>query len=93
MSPSLKEVLLQNRIQNAIGRDREINRLLDLVRSDDPAVVHVHGLGGIGKSVLLNAFVERARSSGIYAVSLDCRHIEPSEKGFLHDLGAKVVAG
>jgi hypothetical protein len=40
----------------------------------------------------MNAFVEHARDSGVLAVSLDCRIMEPSERGFLHDLGKKVEA-
>jgi hypothetical protein len=64
--------------------------LLDLVASDDPAVVHVHGLGGIGKSVLMNAFVERVRGKRVPVVSLDCRIVEPSERGFLNDLGTQL---
>jgi hypothetical protein len=61
-----------------VGRERELERLHDSGR-----VAFVHGIPGIGKSALLDAFL--ADRSGV--VRLDCRAVEPTERGFLAALG------
>jgi hypothetical protein len=61
-----------------VGRELELERLHEPVR-----VAFVHGIPGIGKSALLDAFL--ADRPGV--VRLDCRSIEPTERGFLSALG------
>jgi hypothetical protein len=53
----------------------------------DTQVVCVHGIAGIGKSALLGTFLERQRAAGASVVALDCRTVEPTERGFLHGAG------
>jgi hypothetical protein len=56
-----------------------------------PAVLRLfflHGIGGIGKSSLLDIFAVQARAEGVTVLLLDCRAIDPSEPGFLHELAA-----
>jgi hypothetical protein len=62
---------------------RELSRLESVHVPDGPWVVVVHGIGGIGKSSLLSAFVENSRRSELAVASLDCASIEPTERGFL----------
>jgi GTPase SAR1 family protein len=50
----------------------------------------VHGIAGVGKSTLLEAFAHEARSRGETVVVIDCRSIEPTERGFLDSLGSAV---
>jgi len=57
-----------------VGRERELERLHEPAR-----VAFVHGIPGIGKSALLDAFL--ADRPGV--VRLDCRSIEPTERGFM----------
>ena len=45
-----------------------------------PQVVFVHGIAGIGKFTLLEAFAEQARSRGATVVRLDCRGVEPTDR-------------
>jgi hypothetical protein len=45
-------------------------------------VLHVHGPGGVGKTALLRAFADEARTAGAVTVPLDARHFEPSPPGF-----------
>src|SRR5262249_30175427 len=52
----------------------------------------VHGIGGIGKSRLLDAFAARQRATGVMVVPIDCRDVEPTEHGFLRELEAAVRA-
>ncbi|MGA9882369.1 MAG: winged helix-turn-helix domain-containing protein [Candidatus Acidiferrales bacterium] len=71
-----------------VGRDREIGLLLEALKGSGPRVIFLHGIAGIGKSRLLAAFVERARRRGARAIMLDCRSVEPTERGFLQWLGS-----
>jgi Transcriptional regulatory protein, C terminal/AAA ATPase domain len=67
-----------------VGRTEELALLDRLVGPGGEArVVHVHGDAGIGKSTLVNAFLSRVRA---VAVKLDCRSIEPTERGLLEAL-------
>ena len=69
-----------------VGRERELRALAESVDGGAP-VVSVHGIAGIGKSALLGAFLDRERAAGASVVELDCRTVEPTERGFLHAAG------
>ncbi len=71
------------------GRDNEMDVLRRLLAEDGPLVVFVHGIAGIGKSALVEAFGVEARASGATVLRLDCRSIEPTERGFLAALEGK----
>jgi hypothetical protein len=77
--------------EHLVGRTDELATLLSAVEHG-PQIVFVHGIAGIGKSALLAAFAERARAAGTVVVRLDCRAMEPSERGFLRGLGAALGA-
>jgi hypothetical protein len=62
---------------------RDLSRLEPVFVPEGPWAVVVHGIGGIGKTTLLSAFVERAREDGLAVEALDCAAIEPTERGFL----------
>lgn len=71
-----------------VGRDAEIARLLDALGGPSTvAVVLIHGIAGIGKSSLLEAWQPEAERRGIRVVRLDARTIEPTEIGFMTALG------
>jgi adenylate kinase len=55
-----------------------------------PLVVFVHGLAGVGKSTLLEAFAGDARGLGATVVQVDCRSVEPTARGFLNALETAV---
>ncbi|MFL5863691.1 MAG: winged helix-turn-helix domain-containing protein, partial [Solirubrobacteraceae bacterium] len=59
-----------------------------LVERDVPLVAFVHGIAGVGKSMLLNAAAVDARARGTLVVALDGRAFEPTERGFLTSLGS-----
>jgi hypothetical protein len=50
-------------------------------------ITHVHGLPGMGKSVLLDTFADRVQAAGGHVIALDCRAVEPTERGFLRAAG------
>jgi hypothetical protein len=69
-----------------VGRARELEQLLAILSDAGPRVAYVHGIAGVGKSALLDAFSVRADAEGATVLRLDCREIEPTERGFLHEL-------
>jgi hypothetical protein len=75
---------------DCVGRTSELAFLGRLLSDDTPLIVGVHGIGGIGKSTLLAAFASRARAEGAAVIELDGRAIEPTEPGFLRELGAAI---
>lgn len=63
--------------------------LRQLLGEAGPLVVFVHGIAGIGKSALAEAFAVEARACGATVLRLDGRSIEPTERGFLAALEGK----
>lgn len=78
--------------RHLVGRTDELAALLSAVEHG-PQIVFLHGIAGIGKSALLSAFAEQARTRGLTVVRLDCSAVEPTERGFLKELGAAVGGG
>src|SRR5579872_2145190 len=70
-----------------VGRDEELEFLERLTSGSLPSVTFVHGIGGVGKTRLLDAFAERCRVAGSVVVRLDGRDVEPTEAGFFRELG------
>jgi hypothetical protein len=74
-----------------VGRDEQLAALTSLLEPDPPALIaFVHGIAGIGKTALLRAFTLEAEERGARVVELDCRTIEPTERGFLQALGERL---
>ncbi len=67
-----------------VGRASEIRRLRAAVApaGGGPAVVVLHGPGGVGKTRLLDAVTDDL-GPRVRVVSLDCRDVEPTPRGFL----------
>ena len=89
MSRTIRE-LVEERSAEMFGRTAEKAALLETLEEGGPLVVFVHGIAGVGKSTLLEAFSSEARSLGETVVAIDCRSIEPTERGFLDRLGSAV---
>jgi class 3 adenylate cyclase len=71
-----------------VGRKNEFDFLLNTIQSKElPFVVaYLHGPGGIGKSFLIQSFLNSLGPEVRYYI-LDCRNIEPTPEGFLFSLG------
>jgi NACHT domain len=67
-----------------VGRAEELAQLWYMLEPRGPRVMWVHGVAGIGKSALLRAFTAEARAHGVPCVVLDCRAVEPTERGLVH---------
>jgi hypothetical protein len=68
-----------------LGRGAELASLMKRVEAGE--IAYVHGLPGIGKSALLDALAEQARAGRVNVIALDCRAVEPTERGFLRAAG------
>ncbi|HEX5165605.1 MAG TPA: ATP-binding protein, partial [Thermomicrobiales bacterium] len=90
MARRLGDVLAQRASETFVGRTDELAELLTILDDDRPIVTCLHGIGGIGKSSLLDAFKLRARDAGATVISLDGRVIEPTPRGFLQELGMAI---
>lgn len=77
-----------------VGRQEELDVLTGLVHDGAGRVGYVHGIAGIGKSALLREFLTRVRDAGTGVLELDCRTVEPTERGVLQAAGGfRDVAG
>ena len=56
---------------------------LSVLGEEGPLVVFIHGIGGVGKSALVEAFTAEARARGAIVLRLDSGTIEPTPRGFL----------
>jgi DNA-binding response OmpR family regulator len=88
MSRTVRQ-LMDEQAAGLVGRDDEMAVLRQLLGEGGPLVVFVHGIAGIGKSALVEAFAVEARAGGTIVLRLDCRSIEPTERGFLAALEGK----
>lgn len=86
----VRDLLTRRAAHGIVGRTREVTHLFDLFTKKAPLVVHLHGITGIGKSTLLDAFAGLASKRNIKVIRFDCRLIEPTERGFLHELGTSL---
>ena len=71
-----------------VGREAECAFLDRLLGDDGPLVVFVHGIGGVGKSALLDAFGRDARNLGAIVLRLNGSAVEPTSRGFLAALSS-----
>jgi hypothetical protein len=90
MAQKVSERLARQATESFVGRTEELADLLRVLEHDHHVVVHVHGIAGIGKSSLKEAFARRVRAQGASAICLDCSALEPSARGFLSQLGSAV---
>ena len=90
MAVKLGEVASRRASEILVGREADLAALGTLLDDNGPLIFWVHGIAGVGKSTLLDAFLSRARAGGAIVVRLDGRAIEPTERGFLDGLSAAI---
>jgi hypothetical protein len=66
-----------------VGREPELTRLLRSLDDERTLVNFVLGLGGIGKTSLLNAFAQQLEARGVPYRIIDCEAAPPTPAGFL----------
>lgn len=93
---TLRDLLLRRPAAPLVGRDHELRVLGTTLQPDGPLVVFVHGIGGMGKSALLERFAQQAEHGELpggaaTVVRLDCRQVEPTAAGFLEALAGALA--
>ena len=83
----MASVTAAQRIRPFMGRETELRALSDLVQGNDTRVACLHGIAGVGKSGLVRVFLDRTHREGSSVLLLDCRTVEPTERGFLAAAG------
>jgi hypothetical protein len=73
-----------------VGRGELVTTIMGALDDGSPVrVLFIHGIAGIGKSTLLEAFLDHARPRHAVVV-LDGRNVEPTEAGFVDALGRAI---
>src|SRR3954468_15038105 len=81
--------LMDEQASGLVGRDEEMALLRRLLGDGGPLVVFLHGIAGVGKSAIVEAFAVDAREHGATVLQLDGRAIQPTPDGFLAALEDK----
>lgn len=88
----VSDLLARRASDTLVGRTSELAAMLACLQPEGPVVLYLHGIGGIGKSALLDAFCNEARQRQATVVRIDCRAVEPTERGVLQELRSAVGA-
>src|SRR5215467_14451678 len=75
---SLRDRLERRAVEALAGRHAEIERLEAFALGDEPLLMHIQGIPGIGKTHLLNALAASVGRKGVFVVRMDARWCEPS---------------
>ncbi len=92
MAAAVRSVLERRSHEDLVGRGAELAALRAALTADGPLVSCVHGLAGVGKTTLLDAFLSETRSGGVTVVRLDGRTFEPTPAGFLEEVAGAIGA-
>ncbi|QMW67524.1 hypothetical protein H4N58_06425 [Mumia sp. ZJ1417] len=82
MTGTARDLFDRARRHALVGRDDELAALRAFLDDDSRMLAYLHGPGGVGKSVLLDAVVTDAITAGRTVVSLDCADLDPGSVGF-----------
>jgi NACHT domain len=75
---SIGDKLERRAVEALVGRRAELERSMLFALGDEPLVMHIQGIPGIGKTHLLNALAASICGKGVFVVRLDARWCEPS---------------
>jgi len=86
----LEDRLEQRAVQALAGRRRELERLEAFASGDEPLVMHIQGIPGIGKTYLLDALAASIGGKGFLVVRIDARLCEPSPAALCRAISRKI---
>lgn len=79
-------------VEALAGRRAELERLEAFALGDEPLVLHVQGIPGIGKTHLLNVLAASIGGRGVFVVCMDARWCEPSPAAFCREICREINA-
>src|SRR5215470_12330611 len=79
-------------VEALVGRCAEFERLEAFAIGNEPLVMHIQGLPGIGKTHVLNALAANIVSKGVLVVRIDARWCEPSSAAFCRAICKEIGA-
>jgi hypothetical protein len=95
MGRRLRDIVAVERRRTYVGRNAELTLFGTVLTADHPAfsVLHVHGVGGVGKTALLQRFAEQADGAGRPVLLVDGHDVEPNPASFASALGDAELPG
>src|SRR5499427_7841026 len=88
----LGDRLERRAIEALAGRRAELERLEVFALGDDPLVMHIQGIPGVGKTHLLNALAAILSGKDVSVVRIDARWCEPSAAALCRAICRKIGA-
>jgi len=79
-------------VEALVGRRSELERLEVFALGDEPLVMHIQGIPGIGKTHLLNALAASIGGKGAFVVRIDARWVEPSPAALCRAISREIGA-
>jgi hypothetical protein len=79
-------------VEALAGRRSELERLEVFALGDEPLVMHLQGIPGVGKTQLLNALAASISRKGVFAVRIDARWCEPSPAALCRAISKEIGA-
>jgi hypothetical protein len=86
----LRDRLERRAVEALAGRRAELGCLEAFALGDEPLVMHIHGIPGVGKTHLLNALAPSLGAKGILVVQIDARWYEPSAAAFCRAISKEI---
>jgi hypothetical protein len=88
----LGDRLERRAIEALAGRRSEFERLEVFALGDEPLVMHIQGIPGIGKTHLLDALAASIGGKGVLVVRIDARWCEPSPAALCRAISREIGA-
>src|SRR6185369_15306075 len=92
MTMPLGQRLQRRAVEAPAGRRSELERLETFALGDQPLVIHIQGIPGIGKTHLLKALATSISAKNVSVVHLDARWCEPSPAAFCRTICRQIGA-
>ena len=88
----LGDKLERRALEGLVGRRAQLERLEAFALGDEPLVMHIQGIPGVGKTHLLHALAASIAGKDVSVVRLDAHWCEPSATAFCRAVAREIGA-